>query len=454
MKVAKQILDIGNGGLDLHIEGYLGDKKVIDQQGKSLTYGFINFLASKFKGKNIQTNTKIIENALNVIADTDASPIRITTSSSHGLSTGDCVYIWGGLGNTAVNGYHQVTYVNSTTLDLDGTTGNGTYTTASCYTLDDAGLVNVMSNDDTGSVVGGTSTILKGIVVGGGNTAVAMTDSHLEAPRTNGTGLNQLQIGATTVDLPVIGGNDIYINMVRTFGNGSSAPITVSEVGLMAEANSGYHMMLARDVIDTITIPVGVTLTMNYRIKATLGANGGLVNNFFLMLHGILNDTSVSISDIGNTTRTAGARASSLRLAVGGGDGYANLKSPQQTSDNYGLVIGTGDATPSTGDIALNAKIAEGITTGTLKHYGVHVSDVYYETTHGSVFISRIFENVSGGDIIIAECGLYANAPGSSNLYYYGYEWSICIARNLLETPLTLANGEYGKIEYEIRAAL
>lgn len=454
MKVAKQILDIGNGGLDLHIEGYLGDKKVIDQQGKSLTYGFINFLASKFKGKNIQTNTKIIEKQFTVAAATNATPIRITTSSSHGLSTGDWVYIWGGLGNTAVNGYHQVTSVNSTTLDLDGTTGNGTYTasSASCYTVDDAGLINVMSNDATGSVVGGTSTILKGIVVGGGNTAVAMTDSYLETPRTNGTGLNQLQIGATTVDLPVINGNDIYVNMVRTFGNGSSASITVSEVGLMAEANYGYYMMLARDVIDTITIPVGVTLTMNYRIKATLGANGGLVNNFFLMLHGILNNTSVSISDIGNTTRTSLARASSLRLAVGGGDGYANLRDSYDTSDNYGLVIGTGDATPSTGDIALNAKIAEGITTGTLKHYGVHVSDVYYETTHGSVFISRIFENVSGGDIIIAECGLFAN--GSNSPYPNGYERSICIARNLLETPLTLANGEYGKIEYEIRAAL
>lgn len=62
-----------------------------------------------------------------VSAATNASPIQITTAT-HGLTTGQTVTISGVNGNTAANGTYKITVVNNTTFTLDGTTGNGAYT--------------------------------------------------------------------------------------------------------------------------------------------------------------------------------------------------------------------------------------------------------------------------------------------------------------------------------------
>src|SRR5574338_1641515 len=59
---------------------------------------------------------------------TNASPIQITTSIAHGLTTGQLVGISGVLGNTAANGQFIVTVINSTQFTLNSSTGNGTYT--------------------------------------------------------------------------------------------------------------------------------------------------------------------------------------------------------------------------------------------------------------------------------------------------------------------------------------
>jgi len=64
---------------------------------------------------------------LAVTGATNASPIVITTAA-HGLATGDVVTVASVGGNTAANGTFRVTVVSSTTFQLDGTTGNGAYT--------------------------------------------------------------------------------------------------------------------------------------------------------------------------------------------------------------------------------------------------------------------------------------------------------------------------------------
>ena len=69
--------------------------------------------------------------SLLVTLATDASPIVITTSAEHGLSTGDPCLITGVLGNTAANadynGSWSVTVLSSTTFSLNGSAGNGSY---------------------------------------------------------------------------------------------------------------------------------------------------------------------------------------------------------------------------------------------------------------------------------------------------------------------------------------
>ena len=61
-----------------------------------------------------------------ITAASNASPISIT-SSSHGLSTGNTVKIFGVRGNTAANGTYVVTNVNANTFTLDDSVGTGDY---------------------------------------------------------------------------------------------------------------------------------------------------------------------------------------------------------------------------------------------------------------------------------------------------------------------------------------
>jgi len=69
-----------------------------------------------------------ISSLANVSAATNATPIQITSSSPHGLSTGALVTITGVQGNVAANGTFPVTVVNTNNFTLNGSQGSGTYT--------------------------------------------------------------------------------------------------------------------------------------------------------------------------------------------------------------------------------------------------------------------------------------------------------------------------------------
>lgn len=64
---------------------------------------------------------------LSVSSCTNASPIVVTTTTSHNRATSDSVNIIGVTGNTACNGTFTITNLTATTFSLDSSTGNGTY---------------------------------------------------------------------------------------------------------------------------------------------------------------------------------------------------------------------------------------------------------------------------------------------------------------------------------------
>ena len=74
-------------------------------------------------------------NAFTITGATNASPIQITTSTSHGFTTGQAVSIVGVGGNLNANGNWFITTTGSNTFTLNGSVGNGTYTggTGTCY---------------------------------------------------------------------------------------------------------------------------------------------------------------------------------------------------------------------------------------------------------------------------------------------------------------------------------
>src|SRR5574344_1771518 len=81
---------------------------------------------------------------------TNATPIVIT-AVGHGFLTGDKVQISGVGGNTAANGVFTITKIGTDTFSLDGSVGNGAFTTngnAVIYPSADDNLVNKKYADD------------------------------------------------------------------------------------------------------------------------------------------------------------------------------------------------------------------------------------------------------------------------------------------------------------------
>lgn len=65
---------------------------------------------------------------LTVFAATNATPVEITTTVPHGLTTGDLVRVSAVTGNSGANGIWRVTVNGIQTFTLDGSMGNGAYT--------------------------------------------------------------------------------------------------------------------------------------------------------------------------------------------------------------------------------------------------------------------------------------------------------------------------------------
>lgn len=74
------------------------------------------------------TTTDAITWSVSTTTGNGVSPIQVTTTTTNTLVTGQTVAINGVGGNTAANGTFVVTVINNTNFTLNGTTGNGTFT--------------------------------------------------------------------------------------------------------------------------------------------------------------------------------------------------------------------------------------------------------------------------------------------------------------------------------------
>ena len=96
-------------------------------------YAYTRFLDSTGKVSNVSPISDVHETFGSAGADitgaTNAAPIVIT-SASHGLTTGDTVRVSGQKGNTAANGTWTVRVISTDTFALEGSAGNGDWTTS------------------------------------------------------------------------------------------------------------------------------------------------------------------------------------------------------------------------------------------------------------------------------------------------------------------------------------
>jgi len=127
----------------------------------------------------------------------------------------------------------------------------------------------------------------------------------------------------------------------------------------------------------------------------------------------------------------------------------------------YGIVVGTGTATPTPNDYALGNQIVNGTGSGQLV-YNAHNISPAPQTIGSSAFltitttptsgilpvsgnttswqISRTFQNQSGASITVSEVGIYTGTPTGNAL----------IVHDLLSSPITIPNNAVLTIVYTI----
>jgi len=154
-----------------------------------------------------------------------------------------------------------------------------------CYAPSYTNITNMLNANDN------SNDSSYGIVVGTGTAPPTPTDYNMEAIISNGTGSGKLLYGAHTIS-PASGigtsnqstqpssgvltpsGNTTSFSMTRTFQNQSGASITVSEVGIIAEATAytqnTIYILIIHDLLSSpITIPNGGVMAITYTISVT-----------------------------------------------------------------------------------------------------------------------------------------------------------------------------------------
>jgi len=87
-----------------------------------------------------------------------------------------------------------------------------------------------------------------------------------------------------------------------------------------------------------------------------------------------------------------------------------------------------------------------GTTPREIEYGACEVSGLKVANPTAEFIIRRLFTNNSGGDITVAECGIYA---GCSWHPEYGSSFPLCVCRDVIEPAITVANGEVLAVTYK-----
>jgi hypothetical protein len=109
-----------------------------------------------------------------------------------------------------------------------------------------------------------------------------------------------------------------------------------------------------------------------------------------------------------------------------------------------GIIVGTGDTAVSYGDTNLDGLIDHGTSAGNL--FFRKNSIINYETQNKQ-YLQRSFENQSGSAITVKECGIAVSQQPSVSEKGF----SVLVVRDVLETPITVDNGQTLSVVYEFK---
>lgn len=185
-------------------------------------------------------------------ANNGSGLVRITTASAHGLSTSDVVRVWGVVGTIEANGVWTVTVIDSTNIDLQGSTYTNAY---SANSFDRVGKIRELTDFVAETNYAVAQGQLLTVNAGGGNIKLMDVDNggnfYLKDSRDylmdnrdsitlhrRGTAWYEVSRSVSRSYLQDNGGTDETFT-VREYGTATSIPVTnVTQTVMLAHASA------------------------------------------------------------------------------------------------------------------------------------------------------------------------------------------------------------------------
>jgi len=200
----------------------------------------------------------------------------------------------------------------------------------------------------------------------------------------------------------------------------------------------------------------------NHRLKRPprVEQSHSFVKAFLQLLYCSASNLTQTIVDIGGVSRTVSnallAEADVTHPGLDSHDGFLAMPDTafvlgriyDISSDEKGIVIGTGSTAITVEDDALDTIIPHGTGSGQMLYSGCWGLNPVSGGGTASFDLERIFRNESGGSIVVAEMGIYAATSMNSTVITDAR--AFCMLRDVLGTTVTVGDGEYFKVKYTI----
>ncbi len=374
-------LIIGRKNMELSIQVCIDGEVIIEKKSDSLLSGLLKVLMGCMGGipgllsipslsatrDGVRDYDEIYGDYGEVITGAETysgTKTKITSGTTTVVVVGDYVMISGLTGDwSACNGYHQVVDdISATELSIDV---NSSAFGALGLAFSPQFILLRIPSTQMPSV---DTLRWNEVWLGKGNTVVNIDDRVLADFIGRGSGPGQLDWIDATVVPSVIGINGttdiVTMTFSRDFTNNSGATIAIEEAGLFSEAvhdpastDNHYYTMLARDLISTTILDGGI-VTVNYRIRTSLDAEGGFLAQ---MLEAWAAQARIgTIINIENSGISNSAEKYALRMAAPSGDNRTGSSVAYEDAEFLGPQIGTGVTAVGVEDYAMETRIAHG----------------------------------------------------------------------------------------------
>jgi hypothetical protein len=491
-------LVIGGGNLDVFVDAYIDGKLVMHKKSDSMLRGFLNTLYLQMNGLNFTQMPDVyfandVGGAANnithftavssVTSGTTGTVVRLNISGGT-LRNANPATGWCSIAssqppeNDLKDGMYTYEYKSTSQVDifLTGTTA----ATSAGYVASSATIRQAVLSSNPVNLTPSTESFKwPMIVVGTGTKAVDLSDCLLEKELQTGSTSGRLTYGGMTGNDDTTISNQSEISFVRSFTNGSGSAITINEIGMYAvyssKDNYGYTLMIRDAISPGLEVEDGKILIIIYYIRAVLstGTNpGGFLQNFMKLLRRQFGQVTRSAINILNADSTWANSTGTFKVLAPGGETQAITYGDVTTISTdpawkHGVVLGFGTSAVSETDIWLGPTAATesqafhhgSDSISSLNYYGqfIHNFTAIADTTTAVSFdIVRVVENACGTAVTANEIGLTVgahNSTGDGSDQEYPVRLFL-IARNLLTTPVVIANGEMLKITYTIKVIL